>query len=265
MVPYYEFQPSDINIILNHRELSYRPHIHKHIEIIYVFKLGQHIDIDGKKYEIHEGEAAVIFPNSVHTYYRLEKRPTEQIFAIISPELFNSLFPDLSRLDTDYPVITNVEDSVKLAFKELAECDDFAQRLAWSMVILTKLMKKLTVHCRQTEPVNDLVRKIITYIGNNFHEDISLEKLAEEFSVSKFYISRTFSEKIKMSLPKYLALIRAEYAAELMRTTDDSITNICINSGFASQSTFNRAFKKIYCMTPREYKGNMRKLYLKGL
>ncbi len=258
---FYEFQPSDINIIINHREVKFRPHIHKQIEIIYVFELGQHINIAGKDYEIKEGEAAIIFPNTVHTYYRNEWRPTEQIFAIVSQELFHGLFPDLSRFSTDCPIITDIEDSVKLAFKELAQCTDFAEKLAWSMVILTKLMKKIKLHHYNAVPVTNLTQKIVTYIAENFRSEITLESLAKEFSVSKFYISRIFSEKIKMSLPNYLSLMRAEYAAGLIRTTNDSITSIYINSGFTSQNTFNRAFKKIFNVTPREYKNNIGELY----
>lgn len=261
MIPFYEFQPSDINIILNHRELKYRSHIHKQIELIYVFELGQHINIDGTDYEIKAGQAAIIFPNVIHTYYRNEQRPTEQIFAIVAQEIFHGLFPDLTMFSPDYPVITDVDAATALAFKELGSCTDFSERLAWSLVIMTKLMKKLTLKHKSSTPVEDLPRKIITYLGQHFREEITLDSLAKEFSVSRFYISHTFSEKIKMSLPNYLSLLRAEYAAGLIRTTNDSITNICSISGFTSQSTFNRAFKRIYCMTPREYKDNIGELY----
>lgn len=261
MLPFCEFRQSEINIILNHRELKYRSHIHKQIELIFVYELGQHINIDGTDYEIQAGQAAVIFPNVVHTYFRNEQRPTEQIFAIVSQEIFRGLFPDLNDFSPSCPVITDIDETTALAFRELSKCTDFSEKLAWTLVIMTRLMKKITLTHKTCAPIADLTQKIITYIGQNFREDITLESLAREFSVSRFYISRTFSEKIKISLPNYLALIRAEYAAELIRTTNDSITSICCNSGFSSQSTFNRAFKRIYCMTPREYKENIGGLY----
>ncbi|MGN1115174.1 MAG: helix-turn-helix domain-containing protein [Candidatus Ornithomonoglobus sp.] len=261
MVPFYEFQPSDINIIHNTRELKYRSHIHKQIELIYVFKLGQHINIDGIDYEIRKGEAAVIFPNTVHTYYRKEQRGTDQVFIIASTELFDSVLPDLENFSAENPIITDIDAITVTAFKEITACTDPAEKLAWTLLIMSKLLKKLKLLHKDSVPVRNLTQKIITYIGQNFRENITLDSLAKEFSVSKFYISHTFSEKIKISLPNYLALIRAEYAAGLIRTTNDSITNICNSSGFSSQSTFNRAFKRIYCMTPREYKDNIGELY----
>jgi AraC-like DNA-binding protein len=263
MVPFYEFQPSDITVIHNHRELKFRSHIHKQIEFVYVFKLSQHINIDGKDYEIHEGEAAVVFPNVVHTYYRNEYRDADQVLVICSYELFGKAFPDLSEFSPENPIITEIDDTTKLAFHEIADCADFSEKLAWSLLIMSRLMKKIKLNHIDRMPVEDLTQKIITYIGRNFREDITLDTLAHEFSVSKFYISRTFSKKIKINLPNYLSLIRVEYAAGLIRNTNDSITNICANSGFSSQSTFNRAFKRIYCMTPREYKENIGELYKK--
>ncbi len=261
MVPFYEFRPEDISIIHNTRELKYRSHIHEQVEIIYVFELGQHININGADYEITEGQAAMIFPNTVHTYYRNEWRDTNQIFIICPAKIFGRVLPDLTDLAPENPIITDVDDTVKSAFSELLTCSDTAERLAWILLIISRLLKKLTLVHTTAAPVRDLTQKIIGYISRNFLENITLDSLAKEFSVSKFYISRTFSDKIKISLPNYLALIRAEYAAGLIRTTNDSITAICNSSGFTSQSTFNRAFKRIYCMTPREYKNNIEELY----
>lgn len=261
MVPFYEFQPSDINVIRNNHELNYPSHIHEHIEIIYVFDMGQHIEIDGRTYEINKGQAAIIFPNVVHTYYRDEFRNTDQVFVLCSPALFKGLFPDFTKFHTQSPVITDLDDAARMAFSEILSCTEFSERLAWTMVILSKLIKKITLEHKKSAPVENLTKKIITYIAQNFRNEITLDLLAKEFSVSKYYISHTFSDKIKISLPNYLAFIRAEYAAGQIRSTNDTITNICINSGFPSQSTFNRAFKRIYCMTPREYKKNIGELY----
>lgn len=261
MLPFYEFQPTDINIIHNKRELKYNSHIHGEIELLYVFGLSQHINVDGVNYEVRSGEAAVIFPNTVHSYYRNEWRETDALVLIVSQKLFRGLFPDLTEFYPDNPVITEPGEAVRLAFSQLELADDFSEQLAWSLVIVSRLIKKMTLSHKSAAPVKDLTQKLIAYIGENFLEEITLEKLSQEFSVSKYYISHTFSDKLKISLPNYLAVLRAECAANLIRTTDDSITDICSNSGFSSQSVFNRAFKRVYSMTPREYKKTISSLY----
>lgn len=261
MVPFYELQPSYINVIHNKRELRYRAHIHKQLEMIYVFELGQHIEIAGKDYEIRRGEAAVILPNTPHTYYRNEWRDTDQVFVIVSTELFGGLLPRLDELSAADPIISDTDEVTALAFREITDCSDPAEKQAWALLLASRLLKRLTLRPAGAAPVEDLTRKLIVYIGEHFREEITLDRLAKELCVSKYYISRVFSERIRISLPNYLSLIRAEYAAGLIRTTNDSITNICQNSGFTGQTTFNRAFKRIYCMTPREYKRNIGRLY----
>lgn len=261
MIPFYEIQPSDMKIIHNTREIKYRSHFHEQAELIYVFRRGQHINIEGTDYEIMENQAAIIFPHTMHTYFREQARDTEQIFVIFSARLFGHLLPDIKDVRADSPIITDVDEICRTGFKELLSCVDYAQQLAWTLLLCSRLLKKISITHIKSMPVTNLIEKIIQYISSHFYEDISLDTLASEFNVSKYYISHIFSDKIKISLPSYLALTRAEYAAGLIRTSSDTITNICHNSGFSSQSTFNRAFKKIYKMTPREYRDNINTLY----
>lgn len=89
----------------------------------------------------------------------------------------------------------------------------------------------------KADSVDKLVEKIILYISKNIKNDITLDVLAKEFSVSRYYISRIFSNTIKMSFSNYISLIRAEYAAGSIRSTDDSITNIyIIAQGFPAKA-----------------------------
>ena len=254
MLPFYEFQPEEIKIINNRREINYRAHTHKQLEIVYVFSQGQHMDIDGEKYEIDAGQAAVIFPFVPHEYYRNEWRDTEHILIIIPTELFGSILPDFNDVAAQNPIITDIDDITRTAFKEIINCTENAEKIAWAILIVSRLTKKLSLKRKEHLPVANLTQKIVLYIGENFQDDITLDTLAKEFNVSKFYISHTFSNSIKMSLPNYLALVRSEYAAEQLRTTNYSVTAISNDAGFNSQSTFNRAFKRIYNMTPAEYR-----------
>ena len=66
-----------------------------------------------------------------------------------------------------------------------------------------------------------------------------------------------------MNFRNYLGALRSEYAANLLRTTEDTMTDICGKAGFDSQRSFNRIFKTIYNMSPREYRANMN-AYLKS-
>lgn len=257
MTPFYELRPEHIEVIHNHRELKFRPHIHDEVELVYVFEHGQHINIGGKDYEIMQGEAAVIFPEIVHTYYRPAWRTTSAVFVICSPQLFGGRFPDLHSAVPKNPVIRDVDPAVKMAFSEITKCTDFVEQAAWAMIIMLKLYKNLELTPITTDPIEDLSRKVMDFIAANFREDITIERLTKEFSVSKYYISRIFSARIKMSLPKYLGKLRSDCAANLLRTTKKSITDIYSVSGFGSQCTFNRIFRENYGVTPSDYRRMM--------
>ncbi|HIV85736.1 MAG TPA: AraC family transcriptional regulator [Candidatus Monoglobus merdigallinarum] len=257
MVPFYEIQPSDLSVIHNSREIRFHPHLHKHIEICYVFSEGQHINIENKEYEIKAGQAAIVFPDITHFYCRNVQRQAEEVLVICSPNLFSGLFPSLADMRPENPIITDIDDVTKEAFRQIVDCTCFEERIGWVTAVLSKLLRKVEVLTDKHAPVESLTQKLIQYIGENFKQDISLESLAREFNVSKYYISHIFSSRINVNLRNYLALVRTEYAAGLIRTTSDSITNICSCAGFSSQRTFNRTFKQIYGMTPSEYKRNI--------
>lgn len=70
--------------------------------------------------------------------------------------------------------------------------------------------EKIKLQQNKAASVDNLVEKIILYISKNFKNDITLDVLAKKFSVTKCYISRIFSNTIKMNFMNYFSLIHAE-------------------------------------------------------
>ncbi|MCD8157476.1 MAG: AraC family transcriptional regulator [Clostridiales bacterium] len=98
------------------------------------------------------------------------------------------------------------------------------------------------------------MEKIINYITANYSEPITRESLAKEFNLSKVYISKIFSDNFKMNLRTYLGQVRTRKAAELLRTTNFTVTAISSLTGFESEHTFNRVFKQNFGKTPGAYR-----------
>lgn len=97
----------------------------------------------------------------------------------------------------------------------------------------------------------------LEYIDTNYTEDISLEDLADKIGFSKFHFSRLFKQYTDYNFSDYLCLRRVKAAEELLEDPSYSITEVALNSGFSSISTFNRIFKQKKGITPSEY----RKIY----
>ena len=76
-------------------------------------------------------------------------------------------------------------------------------------------------------------------------------------------LSKVFSKTFHNNFNQYVNGTRLDYACALLEHTNQSVTEICMNSGFESQRTFNRVFVQKYHMTPREYRNEFRRLSVK--
>ena len=100
----------------------------------------------------------------------------------------------------------------------------------------------------------DIIYEIIHFINENFMHPISLEELSKVFGVGKYHLSRVFSNKINVSFNDYVNGIRVSWARNMLLDTNKNITQIAYDSGFQSTRTFNRAFHKVYGVSPREFR-----------
>lgn len=99
----------------------------------------------------------------------------------------------------------------------------------------------------------DLYQQITLYIEDHLDEDLSLETLAKEFYVSKYHIAHVFKEKLGMSIHQYITKKRLALCRETI-LGKDSITEIYQTFGFGDYSSFYRAFKKEYGISPKDYR-----------
>lgn len=101
---------------------------------------------------------------------------------------------------------------------------------------------------------DDLIYQTVAYVSGNFKNTFSLEDMAKDLGVSKYVLSRIFSKTFHSNFKQYLNDTRLDYARRRLENTEDSITNICLDSGFDSQRTFNRVFKERFRVSPTEYR-----------
>lgn len=259
MLPFYQIQKNDLTFKHNFREIKYNLHMHKEIEILYMREGSQKIHIDKKEYIVRKGEAAIIFPEQLHDFERETMNPTEEIIILCSPEFYRNFFPDMSDKIPLDPIIKKetIHPDALYSLEHVKVNDTFSAQLASTIMILTRFLEYIDLKETKKIYIKDISFRVMEYIKENFDRDLSLESIAKEFCVNKNYISHIFSKKFEINFRKYLGLIRAEYAANLLRTTDDKITTIAENCGFESQRTFNRIFREIYGVTPMEFRKNL--------
>lgn len=94
----------------------------------------------------------------------------------------------------------------------------------------------------------------LEYIDQNLTGDVSLEALAEKAYVSKYHYHRLFHQTVGEGVGKYVNKKRMEGAAKDLRDTDQPIIDIALKYQYGSQEAFSRAFKRIYHITPGNYR-----------
>lgn len=94
----------------------------------------------------------------------------------------------------------------------------------------------------------------LRYIRGHFHEQLSLDDLAEVSGFSKSYFINEFKKEVGSTPHDYLLAYRLHEAKELLRTSRDSVELIAEKCGFNSASHFARAFKKETHMTPLKFR-----------
>ena len=110
------------------------------------------------------------------------------------------------------------------------------------------LLKKLLVRKKY------VLQEIVNYIDQHYKENLSIQVLADYFYVSQSYLSRQFKQNFGTTIKEYIDSVRLEKAINDILHTNLSMTDIAYNNGFANPKSFNRIFKRIYKMTPHEYR-----------
>ena len=106
------------------------------------------------------------------------------------------------------------------------------------------------------------VAESIDYIGSNLHMPLRIEEVAEHVNLSAGYFSVLFHRETGTAFSDYVMRQRIETAGNMLRYSDYSSTEISEILAFSSQSYFIRCFRKVYGMTPSEYR---RRNYAKGM
>ena len=107
-------------------------------------------------------------------------------------------------------------------------------------------------HPKKEEDEQPLCQTLCSFIEGHLDEDLSLERLSSEFYVSRYHISHIFKDKLGLSIHQYITKKRLSLCRAAI-TDGCSITAVYQSFGFGDYSSFYRAFKKEYGLSPKEY------------
>ena len=236
------------------------PHIHGAIEMIYVTEGSLALGIRQELFAMEKGDFALVFPEIIHHYQVFTKEKSTATYLLVSPHMSGSYNTLLQQKLPRNPVIKHADLHPDILYamehldaKESEATADIVHQ-AFLMIILSRALPKLDLMDRSDLQDDDLIYRTVRYIAEHFTENITLTSMAADLYVSPYTLSRVFSNTFHRNFNRYLNESRLQYACTLLSQTNQTITEICMNSGFESQRTFNRVFNDIYHMSPRDYR-----------
>lgn len=232
------------------------PHIHTHLEMIYIKEGRSIVTLDNKQYILEAGDIFLAFPNQLHFYQ--DQSPVEGYLIIFMPEIlqeFKEIFQTKIPVtpvwkDTDVPmdicdclekVTTKLETEMPIDY---AAAKGYLLALTGELFSLTELIDK--------PGDQETTKKLLTYCIENYTKPLTLDYLAKELYLNKYYISHVFRERMNISYKDFITQLRIDHACKLLKK-NVSVTEVAYASGFSSTKTFNRTFAKYMRMAPREY------------
>jgi AraC family transcriptional regulator len=98
------------------------------------------------------------------------------------------------------------------------------------------------------------IHEVQAFLAQNLAHDVDLNTIAAQASLSPYYFTRQFTAMIGMPPYRYLITLRIQRAAQLLRESDLTVTQILHRVGFHSPSHFTTTFRRHMGMSPTAYR-----------
>jgi AraC-like DNA-binding protein len=98
------------------------------------------------------------------------------------------------------------------------------------------------------------LKKVHEFVIGNFHNKIQIQDVAEIANMTTHAFCKYFKKSTKKTFMTFLAELRVCHAKKLLVENGQAISEICYASGFDNLSNFNRKFKEITSMTPKDFR-----------
>lgn len=121
-------------------------------------------------------------------------------------------------------------------------------------VVLRSAVSLISSALESKSTTSSLISSICCYIRSNYRTSLSLDSIAEVFSISPGYLSRIFKKQMNVNLSTYIQQIRIDKAKELILSTDLHTYEIAEAVGIADPVYFSKLFKKLTGLRVRDFK-----------
>lgn len=276
-IPKYDIL-KEFNVNINASGSMCPLHWHSFYEVEFIVEGTSVQTINGYSYHQTPGFLSILTPNDFH-HFKSDNNCTLKYKKFVFYENFVSHKIIAALKSRKKPCIIQIPKSKQKDFNRYfdllneyntSEQNEISRLVLKSLVetvCAEALMLDKLAHIDTTENANILLtsekditlHNITKFIEQNFQFQIKLQDVARVAFQSEAYFSHYFKSKFGLSFTEYLKQYRLRHAANLLISSNKSISEICEESGFSSMTFFNRSFKNFYSVTPSQFRNQTSK------
>lgn len=233
-----------------------RQNVHSYL-ILYTYDGEGKLEYEGKTYSLKQGDGVLIDCMRPH-YYEAAQNWDVAVFHFNGPfaahmyEEYIATGNLVFHEGTDERFHRNLEQVLSIYSSPSVQRDLRASHAIEGMVLYL-LVKSSNFNISRGD-VPEAIQKVIVYMENHYTEDISLDKMAEMISTSKYHFSKEFKRYTGFSPHDYLIRMRIDQAKILLKTTSMPANKVAHSVGIHDINNFNYLFKKKVGKTPIQYR-----------
>jgi len=221
--------------------------------------------INGREYKLCRGSVILLSPMDFHKNIISENESLEIGAVKFSDSVFYDSLTELCKLD-DFPIVTQLSDSdfeiAKQLFSILSAEHSNSGRLGSSIFSLSLVHQLVILTLRNTQSESSAsnydtrLKRALIYIHAHFQKPITISEVSAHIGYSPNYFSSIFKKQTGYSFQNYLQDLRLNFAMNILKFSNISVTEACLESGFRTLSHFICSFKNKFGNTPEHFRSN---------
>lgn len=241
----------------------YGPAVRNHFLFHYVISGKGWLELNNETYMIEAGQGFLLCPQQISSYYADYDAPWTYTWiefdGLRARECMT--LAGLSEAQPIYkPGAKHGSNGLERCFMDLIDTAGQAsiRLVGLGMILLDEIIQtsKTRVSSNKDKRLQEFyVKEALAFIDGNYQRDISIEEIADASGLNRSYFGRIFKEFMGKSPQQFLINYRMNKAAELLKNSRISIAAVGSSVGYGNQLHFSRAFKGIFGISPREYRG----------
>ena len=259
--------------IRDKKDIKFEYHHHDFSKIVILIDGDLTYYIEGKAYILKPWDILFVNKNEIHKPVVNPNKYYERIVIWLNPDFMAKYAQGNNNLLKCFEVANknnynllrlNMKsiDIIKNLIQDIQNCNNSnefgSEILKESLFVqLMVLMNRLFLNSDKNRDIEDIqydktIEGVLNYINSNLENDLSIDTIASEFFISKYYLMRKFKNQIGSSIHNYVVQKRLILARSLI-SDGLSMSSVCSRCGFNDYSSFVRAFKKVYGVSPSNY------------